>query len=62
MPKPGQKTITIRKETYAEAEKKAKKQNQSVAAFVTDLILSKCKNDAIVVIGPQKTKEKGASQ
>ena len=39
MPKEGQKTVTIKEETYEEAQKKAKKKKKSVAAFVTDLIL-----------------------
>lgn len=41
MPKPNQKTVTISKETYGVAEKKAKKQKKSVAGFVSDLILEK---------------------
>ena len=44
MPKPGQKTITIKEEIYKKAEDKAKEQGKSVAAFVTELILEKCKN------------------
>ena len=39
MPKQGQKTITVRKDTYQLAEKKARKQKKSVAEFVTGLIL-----------------------
>lgn len=39
MPKPSQKTVTIKKETYHIAEKKAKKAKKTVAGFVTDLIL-----------------------
>jgi predicted CopG family antitoxin len=41
MPKPNQKTITITKDTYKIAEKKAKKEKKSVAGFVSDLILEK---------------------
>ena len=39
MPKPSQKTVTMKKETYQVAEKKAKKAKKTVAGFVTDLIL-----------------------
>jgi predicted CopG family antitoxin len=43
MPKPNQKTVTINKETYSLAEKKARKQKKSVAGFVSELILEKSK-------------------
>lgn len=43
MPKPSQKTVTIRKDTYQVAEKRAKKEKKTVAGFVSDLILEKSK-------------------
>lgn len=42
MPKPGQKSVTLKKEVYEKAEEKAKQEEKSVAAFVTDLILHNC--------------------
>jgi len=39
LPKPSQKTVTIKKETYQVAKKKAEKAKKTVAGFVTDLIL-----------------------
>jgi len=41
MPKPGQKSVTLREDTYKLAKKNAKKHDKSVARFVTDLILEK---------------------
>ena len=41
MPKPGQKSVTLKEETYKRAEEKAKKLHMSVAGFVTDLILER---------------------
>ena len=43
MPKQNQKTVTIRKDTYQLAEKKAKKEKKTVAGFVSELILEKTK-------------------
>lgn len=43
MPKPGQKSVTLKEETYDLAERNAKKHNKSVAGFVTDLIEEKTK-------------------
>jgi len=43
MPQPGQKTVTLNKDVYEKAKKKADKQNKSVAGFVTDLIEQKTK-------------------
>lgn len=42
MPKEGQKSVTLNEQVYEKAEKKAKRQNKSVAGFVTDLILENC--------------------
>jgi ribosomal protein S17E len=42
LPKPNQKTITVRKDTYKVAETKAKKAKKTVAGFVTDLINTNC--------------------
>jgi len=49
MPKPGQKTITVKEEIYKKAEEIAKQEGKSVSAFVTELIL-------------QKTNKKGVSE
>lgn len=43
MPKPGQKSVTLKEEVYDKAEEKARKLDKSVASFVTDLILTNCK-------------------
>ena len=41
MPKHGQKTITVRQDTYEIAKLKADQQNKSFAHFVTDKIVGK---------------------
>ena len=38
MPKKNQRTVTLNKKVYEDAEKKAKAQKKSVAGFVTELI------------------------
>lgn len=43
MPKPGQKSVTLKEETYNLAEQNAKKHGKSVASFVTELIKEKTK-------------------
>jgi predicted CopG family antitoxin len=43
LPKPSQKTVTIRKDTYKLAKKRAKEEKKSVAGLVTELILEKTK-------------------
>jgi len=55
LPKENQKTVTIRKDVYGVAEKKAKKQKKSVAQFVTELIMEKPTN--FIAAGEQKSKE-----
>ena len=39
MPKKGQKTITVKETVYKKAQKKAVQLGQSIAAYVSDLIL-----------------------
>lgn len=43
MPKPYQRTVTLNKTIYQKAKKKADTEDKSVSAFVTELILDKCK-------------------
>lgn len=45
MPKPGQKSVTLKEEVYREVEKKARKEGKSVAAFITELILQNCSKE-----------------
>ena len=45
MPKPGQKSVTLKEEVYQKVKKKARKEGKSVAAFITELILSNCKKE-----------------
>jgi len=41
MPKPGQKTVTLKEATYKRAKKKAEEEDKSVAGLVTELINEK---------------------
>jgi len=43
MPKPGQKSVTLKEETYNLAKENAKKHGKKVATFVTELINEKTK-------------------
>jgi len=45
MPQEGQKSVTLNEKVYEMVEEEAKKQNKSVAGFVTDLILDNCKKE-----------------
>ena len=46
MPKPGQKSVTLKEKTYKLAQENAEKEGKSVAGFVTDLINEKTKEEA----------------
>ena len=48
MPQENQKTITVRKDVYFVAEKKAKKQKKSVAKWVSELIMAQPQSPIIV--------------